>query len=84
MKVEVSVSKMEDGQTTVGFLSDGIVAKNKERSVQEIKKVLGLLFNQLLKLLVQQYLQQTAVNTAVLVTAVAFTAHSKCSISQRH
>lgn len=59
-KAEVSVSEMEDRQTTFGFLSDGIAAKNEERSVQEIKKALGLLFNQLLKLLVQQYLQLTA------------------------
>lgn len=33
MKVEVSLSKMEDRQTAAGYLSDGIVAKNKERSV---------------------------------------------------
>ena len=58
-KAEVSVSEMEDRQTTFGCLSNGTAAKNEERSVQEIKKALGLLFNQLLKLLVQHYLQQT-------------------------
>lgn len=50
-KAEVSVSEMEDRQTTFGCLSNGTAAKNEERSVQEIKKALGLLFNQLLKLL---------------------------------
>lgn len=40
MKAEVSVSEMEERQTTFGFLSNGIAAKNEERSVQEIKKLL--------------------------------------------
>lgn len=38
MKVEVSVSEMEDRQTTFGFLSNGIAAKNEDWSVKEIKK----------------------------------------------
>lgn len=62
-------SVQSGGETNHSWVfSDGIVAKNKERSVKEIKKVHGLLFNQLLKLQVQQYLQQTAVNTAVEVS----------------
>lgn len=37
-KAEVSVSEMEDGETAVGCLSNGIAAKNEERSLREIKK----------------------------------------------
>lgn len=39
MKVKVSVSKTEDRQTTFGFLSNGVAAKNDDWSVKEIKKL---------------------------------------------
>lgn len=40
MKVKFSVSKMEDRQTTFGFLSNGVAAKNEDWSVEEIKKLM--------------------------------------------